>query len=102
MDMSYNGIREAIRILDQIVEREDVPKDVKMQILKVKRNLYNTIDELVWTRSKAHEVLKLVEEMAGALGIAPVKTKSLENALYVEASLIYDKDKAKVRVEKVV
>ncbi len=94
--MPYSVIREVIGELDRLIAREDIPEDAKVRILHVKKSLYTVLDELVWTRSKVFEALRDVEELAKALGVARAK----KSGVYVEASLVYDREGAKVRVER--
>jgi len=96
---SYNTIKNSIQTLDSLIMRRDVPNDVKLKLVQLKKSLLDITDELVWTRSKAREMAFIVNELTRGLGV-PIDKELARRSLYIEASILYESDKPKVKIEK--
>ncbi|OYT32143.1 MAG: hypothetical protein B6U94_00525 [Thermofilum sp. ex4484_79] len=111
--MAYMHIRNALSIINNLLENDVLPKDVKIQLIQAKKELYDAQDELVWIRSRGREIAHTVRDLIEVLGIEvrignPIvkleKEELYEKLLkspYIEATLNSDKD-GKVKIEKIV
>ncbi len=111
--MAYTHIRNALSIINSLLGDEKISKDIKLQLVQVKKELYDAQDELVWIRSRSREIAHTVKDLIEVLGIEvkignPIikleKDELYEKLLkspYIEATINTDKAE-KVRIEKII
>jgi len=111
--MAYTHIRNALSIINSLLGNDKLSKDIKLQLVQVKKELYDAQDELVWIRSRSREIAHTVKDLIEVLGIEvkignPMikleKDELYEKLLkspYIEATLSPDKGE-KVKIEKIV
>ncbi|MCD6209137.1 MAG: hypothetical protein DRJ55_01385 [Thermoprotei archaeon] len=96
---SYSTVKSSIEMLDSLIMRRDVPDDVRLKLVQLKKSLLDITDELVWTRSKAREMAFIVNELTRGLGV-PIDKELARRSFYIEASILYESGKPKVKIEK--
>lgn len=106
--MSTLHLRNAIGILESLLQRDDVNADIKKLIQQVRMEIIQAQDESLWARSRAREAYHILEELVELLG-AEVKSSRVRvrgEALtdYIGISPYFEavvKEDGKVKIEKV-
>lgn len=106
--MSTLHLRNALTMLESLLQRDDIGADVKRVIQQARMEVIQAQDEALWARSRAREAFHILEELTELLG-AEVRSSKVHLrggtlADYIEASPYLEavvSEDGRVRVEKV-
>lgn len=109
--MAYKHIRNALTIVETLISREDLDREVRLSLMQARRELYMAQDEFVWVKSRSRELAYVVSELIDTLGVE-VKIgrptvglhkedilRKISESIYLEASI--EPEDGKVKVEKI-
>ena len=110
MTEASEHLRIAVNMLNDLILRDDISSEIKKVLLGVKQELLKAQDDVIWARSRAKELYRLVEELAELLGAELRRervvdfyeeelARQLRDSLHVEAVVENEK---KVKLEKMV
>lgn len=101
-------LRNALGMLESLLQREDISADVKRVLQQVRMEIVQAQDEALWARSRAREAYHILEELVELLGaeVRSPKVRVRGGALtdYIGASPYLEavvKDDGKVKIERV-
>lgn len=106
--MSTLHLRNALSILESLLQRDDLGTDVKKVLQQVRTEIIQAQDEALWARSRAREAYHILEELVELLGaeVRSSRVRLREGTLsdyigispYLEAVVRED---GRVKIEKV-
>ncbi|MCS7104510.1 MAG: hypothetical protein NZ954_02970 [Thermofilaceae archaeon] len=108
VDMSSIHLRNALSMLEELLQRNDINGDVKSTLQQVRKEIVEAQDEALWARGRAKEAFHVLEELLELLGAEArsgkvylsrdLQTRQVEISPYVEAVVRED---GRVKIEKV-
>ncbi|MCX8181212.1 MAG: hypothetical protein N3E41_07575 [Thermofilaceae archaeon] len=106
--MSSIHLRNALSMLEELLQRNDINGDVKSTLQQVRKEIVEAQDEALWARGRAKEAFHVLEELLELLGAEArsgkvylsrdLQTRQVEISPYVEAVVRED---GRVKIEKV-
>lgn len=106
--MSTLHLRNALNMLESLLQRDDVGIDVKKVIVQVRDEILRAQDDALWARSRAREAFHVLEELVELLGAevrstrvrlgGDATTDYIKVSPYLEATVDND---GRVKIEKV-
>ncbi|MEM0042632.1 MAG: hypothetical protein QXF46_00165 [Thermofilaceae archaeon] len=73
--MSTLHLRNALGILESLLQRDDVNAELKKLLQQVRMEIIQAQDEALWARSRAREAYHVLEELVELLGAEVRSTK---------------------------